>query len=109
MIWKEIVFVIAWLGWRLVHAASEENFVNEITSYLSSRRSRVNFGRMDLVVIQYQMFRVGSPDDDTWKMPVLGLNACLGVRSLGIVGWARSAIVTAGAVGQRNGAKMRRR
>ena len=35
-------------------------------------------------------------------MPVLDLNTCSGVRSLGIVGWARSAIVTAGAVGQRN-------
>ena len=35
-------------------------------------------------------------------MPVLDSNACLGVRSLGIMGWSCSAIVTAGAVGKRN-------
>ena len=27
LIWTEIVFVIAWSGWRRVHAASEENGV----------------------------------------------------------------------------------
>ena len=53
---------------------------------------------MDLVVIQYRTVRVGSPDDDAWRMPVLDSNTCSGVRSLGIVGWARSAIVTAGEV-----------
>ena len=31
LIWKEIVFEIAWLGWRRVHAASEENGAYEIT------------------------------------------------------------------------------
>ena len=35
-------------------------------------------------------------------MPVSDSNACLDVRSLGIMGWARSAIVTAVAIGQRN-------
>ena len=35
-------------------------------------------------------------------MPVLDLNAFSGVRSLGIVGWTRSAIVTAVTVGQMN-------
>ena len=51
------------------------------------------------------MVRVRSPNDDTWRMPVSDSNACSGVRSLGIVGWARSAIVTAGAVEQRNRGK----
>ena len=60
---------------------------------------------MDLVVIQYRTVGVGSPNDDAWRMPVLDSNDCLGVRSLGIVGWARSAIATAGAVGQRNRGK----
>ena len=32
LIWTEIVFEIAWSGWRRVHAASEENGVYEITS-----------------------------------------------------------------------------
>ena len=49
--------------------------------------------------------RFGSPDNDAWRMPVLYFNACLGVRLLGIVGWARSAIVTAGTVEQRNQGK----
>ena len=62
----------------------------------------MNVGRMDLVVIQYQTFRVGSSDDDTWRMTVSDLNACLGVRLLVIIGWARSAILTAGAVEQWN-------
>ena len=57
------------------------------------------------MVIQYRMMRVGSPDDDTWRIPVSDLNTCLGVRSLGIVGWACSAILTAGAVDQRNWGK----
>ena len=48
---------------------------------------------------------VGSPDNDARRMPVLESIACSGVRSLGIVGWARSAIVTAGAVGKRNQGK----
>ena len=42
--------------------------------------------RMDLVVIQYCRVRVGSPDDDAWRMLVSDSNACSGVRSLGIVG-----------------------
>ena len=95
----EIVFNICCSGCRRVHAASEENGVNEITSYPDSRRSRVNVVRMDLVVIQYRTVRVGPPDDNACRMPVLESNACSGVRSLGIVGWARSAIVAAGAVG----------
>ena len=57
---------------------------------------------MDLVVIQYRTVKFGSPDDDAWRMPVSDSNTCSGVRLLGIVGWERSAIVTAGAVGQRN-------
>ena len=60
---------------------------------------------MDRVVIQYRTVRVGSPDDDAWRMPVSDLNACSGVRSLGIVGWECIAIVKAGAVGQRNQGK----
>ena len=52
---------------------------------------------MDLVAIQYFMVRVGSPDNDAWRMPVLDSKTCSGVRSLGIVGQARSAIVTASA------------
>ena len=35
-------------------------------------------------------------------MTVLDSNSCLGVRLLGIVGWACSTILTAGAVDQRN-------
>ena len=61
--------------------------------------------RMYRVIIQYQTLRVGSPDDDAWRIPVLDSNACSGVRSLGIVEWARSAIVTAGVVGERNWSK----
>ena len=38
-------------------------------------------------------------------MSVSDSNACSGVRSLGIVGLTRSAIVTAGAVEQRNKGK----
>ena len=49
--------------------------------------------------------RVGSLNDDAWRMPVSDSNACSGVRLLGIVGWSRSAIVTAGAVGHRNWGK----
>ena len=79
--------------------------MNESTSYMASRRSRVNFGRMDLVVIHYRTVRVGSPDDDAWRIPVSDLNACSGVRSLVILGWACSAIVTAGAVDQSNRVK----
>ena len=79
--------------------------MNEMTSYPDSRRSRVNVGRMDLVVIHSRTVRVWSPDDNAWRMPVLDSNACLGVRSLVIVGWAHSAIVTAGAVEQRNRGK----
>ena len=41
---------------------------------------------MDLVVIQYCRVRVGSPDDEAWRMPVSDLNDCLGARSLGMVG-----------------------
>ena len=65
----------------------------------------MNVRRIDLVVIQYLTVRVGSPDDDAWRIPVLDLNVCSGVRSLGIVGWARSAIVKAGAVEKRNWGK----
>ena len=32
LIWKEIVFVIAWSGWRRVHDDSDENGVYDITS-----------------------------------------------------------------------------
>ena len=32
LIWTERVFEIAWLGWRRVHTASEENGVYENTS-----------------------------------------------------------------------------
>ena len=62
----------------------------------------MNVGRMYLVVIQYRTVRVGSPDDNTWRMPVSDSDACSRVRLLRIVGWACSAIVTAGAVEQRN-------
>ena len=98
----EIVFNIACSGWRRVHTVSEENGVNEIISYPASRLSRVNVGRMYLVVIHYQTVRAGSPDEDTWRIPVSDSKACLGLRSLGIVGLLRSAIVTAVALGQRN-------
>ena len=47
------------------------------------------------------MVRFGSPDDDAWRMTVLDLNTCSGVRSLGIVGWAR----TTGAVDKMNWGK----
>ena len=46
----------------------------------------MNVGRVDLVVIQYCRVRVGSPDDNAWRMPVSDSNACSGVRSLGMVG-----------------------
>ena len=62
LIQKEIVFDISWSGWRHAHAASEENGVNEITLYPDLRQSRVNVGRMDFFVIQYQTVRVGSPE-----------------------------------------------
>ena len=65
LIRTEIVFDIAWWGWRRVHTASEENGVNEISSYLDSRQSCVNFGLMDPVVIQYRTVRFGSPDDNS--------------------------------------------
>ena len=79
--------------------------MNEITLYPASRWSCVNVGRMDLVVIQYRTMRVGSPDDNTWRIPVSDSNACSGVKSLGIVGWARSAIMTSGTIEQRNQGK----
>ena len=72
------------------------------TLYPDSWRSCVNVGRMDLAVIQYWMVRVGLPNDDAWRMLVLDSNTCSWVRSLGIVDWSRSAIVTTGAVAQRN-------
>ena len=56
----------------------------------------MNVGRMDLFVIQYFRVIFGSPDDDAWSIPVSDSNACLGVRSLGMVGWARSAIMSVG-------------
>ena len=65
----------------------------------------MNFRRMDIVVIQYQMVIDGSPNNNAWRMPVLDWNDCLGVRSLVIVGWARSPILTVGAVEQRNRGK----
>ena len=80
MIRTEIVFDIVWSGWRRVHAASDENGVNKITSYPDSRQSHMNVGRMDLVVIQYQTVRFGSSDENAWRMPVLDSNACSGVR-----------------------------
>ena len=57
----------------------------------------MNVGRMDLVVIQYCRVRFRSPDKNACKIPVLDSNSYLGVRSLVIVGQARSAIVLAGA------------
>ena len=47
------MFGIDLSGLRRVHAASEEISVNKITSYPDTRRSCVNVGRMDLVVIWY--------------------------------------------------------
>ena len=79
--------------------------MNERTLYPASWRSRVNIGRVDLVVIQYQTVTVGSTGDDAWRMPVSDSIACSGVRLLGIIGWARSGILTAGAVEQRNQVK----
>ena len=49
------------------------------------------------MVIQYCRVRVRTSDDDAWRMPVSDSNACSGVRSLGMVGRACSAIVPAGA------------
>ena len=60
---------------------------------------------MDLVVIQYRTVRVGSPDKDAWRMLVSDWKACSGMRSLRIVEWERSTIVTSEAVGQRNQGK----
>ena len=65
----------------------------------------MNVRRMFLVIFHYRTVRVGSPDNNAWRMPVSDSNACSGVKLLGIVGWARSSIVTAGAVGQRNWGK----
>ena len=48
-------------------------------------------------MIQYCRMGVGLPDENTWRMTVSESNACLGARSLGMVGLARSAIVPAGA------------
>ena len=47
-------------------------------------------------MIQYCIVRVGASDDDTQWIPVSDLNSCLGVKSLRMVGQARSAIVLAG-------------
>ena len=52
------------------------------------------------------MVRVGSPDDDAWRMLVSDSNACSGVRSLGIVGQARKPIMTVSAVEQRKRGKV---
>ena len=41
---------------------------------------------MDLVVIQYCRVRVGTSDNDAWRMPVSDWNACSGVRSIVMVG-----------------------
>ena len=49
--------------------------------------------------------RVGSLGNDARRILVSDSNACSDVRLLGIVGWARSAIVTAGAVYQSNWGK----
>ena len=76
--------------------------MNERTLYPDFWRSRVNVGRMDRVVIQYLTVRFGSPNDNAWMMPVSDSNAFSGVRLIGIVGWARSSILKAGAVEQRN-------
>ena len=46
----------------------------------------MNVGRIDLVVIQYCRVRVGSPDDEAWRILVSDLNACLDARSLGMLG-----------------------
>ena len=51
------------------------------------------------------MVRGGLPDDNTWRMPMSESNACSGVKLLVILGWARSTIVTAGAVEHRNWGK----
>ena len=79
--------------------------MNERKSYPALRRYHVNVRRTYLFVIQCRTVRVGSPGDNAWRMPVLDSNAYSGVRSLGIVGWARSAIVTAGVVEKRNWGK----
>ena len=49
----EIVFDIGCLGYRRVHAASEENGVKQIVVNLASLLYCINVGRMDQVVIQY--------------------------------------------------------
>ena len=79
--------------------------MNERTSYPDLWRSCVNVERMDLVVIQYRTVRFRSPNDDSWRMPLSDSNACLGVRSLGIVGWEYSTIFTAGEVENMNQGK----
>ena len=52
---------------------------------------------MDLVVIQYCRVRFGASNDEAWRIVVSYSNACSGVRLLGMVGGALSAIVSAGA------------
>ena len=47
----------------------------------------------------------GLPDDNTWRMPMSESNACSGVKLLGILGWARSTIVTVVTVEHRNWGK----
>ena len=53
LIRTEIVFDIGCLGYRRVHAASEENGVKQIVVNLASLLYCINVGRMDQVVIQY--------------------------------------------------------
>ena len=72
---------------------------------MSLWKSCVNSKMIDIVLIQYLMVRVGSTNDNAWRMPVSDSNTCSGVRSFGIVGWARSVIVTAGVVDQMNWGK----
>ena len=48
-------------------------------------------------MVQYCRVRVAFPDNDIWRILVLDLTACSGVRSLGMVERVLSAIVTAGA------------
>ena len=59
----------------------------------------MNFGSMELVLIQYWKVRVMMPEDDAWSMPVLNSSTFSGVRLIGMVGLTRSAIVPVGAYG----------
>ena len=84
-IWTEMVCVIDRSGWRLVHAAYEENRVKYIVVKPASLLYCIKSNRMDRVVIQYLSVRFVS-DDVACRMPVSDSNAYSCVRSLGMVG-----------------------